>query len=166
MPMTWGLDKGTIITVEAELDGLLLHQQAGDLAGVIALGSAKARPDRVTHEALERADLVLNCLDSDGAGAKEAWSWWKRTYKNAKRWPVHIGKDPAEAFQKGLDLRVWVMAGLPDFIPNDPESSRKSVNSIPVNSTKIAIKSDFEFDTTKETNPIRKIRRGKGVKFI
>jgi len=114
VPMTWGLNKGIIVIVESELDGLLLHQEVGDLAGVVALGSAQARPDQVTHEALERVGLILNCLDSDSAGAKEAWSWWKRTYKIFIRWPVPFGKDPGEAFQKGLDLRAWVIAGLPE----------------------------------------------------
>jgi hypothetical protein len=114
VPMTWGLDKGIIVIVESELDGLLLHQEVGNLAGVVALGSAQARPDQVTHEVLERVKIIMNCLDSDNAGAKEAWRWWKRTYKNFIRWPVPFGKDPGEAFQMGLDLRAWVMAGLPE----------------------------------------------------
>lgn len=113
VPMTWGLDMKLLVLVESELDGLLLFQEAGDLAGVVALGSAQLRPDKVTHTAINQANLVLNCLDSDEAGAKEAWTWWKRTYKKIIRWPVPVGKDPTEAFQKGLNLRAWIMAGLP-----------------------------------------------------
>ncbi len=34
-------------------------------------------------------------------------------FKYAKRWPVIKGKDPCEAFQSGLDIRSWIIAGLP-----------------------------------------------------
>lgn len=99
--------------VESELDGLLISQEAGDMVGVIAMGSAQIRPDQRTDKVLREADLILVALDSDQAGGKEAWGFWKNTYRNARRWPVPIGKDPTEAAQMGLDLRVWVKAGLP-----------------------------------------------------
>ena len=118
-PMVWG--EGTAwVVVESELDGLLIHQEAGDIAGVIAMGSASNRPDQETDRTLRAAGVVLVSLDSDAAGAKEAWGFWKRTYPNARRWPIPggLGKDPTEAKQKGLDLRAWIMAGLPDVNPN------------------------------------------------
>jgi len=117
-PMVWGLDKETLVIVESELDGLLLNQEAGDLAGVIALGSATNRPDDETDRALKEAGLILVALDSDEAGAKEAWKWWKAHYLNFKRWLVFRGKDPTEAKQAGLDLRSWVLAGLPGESPS------------------------------------------------
>jgi len=51
-------------------------------------------------------------VDFDDAGAKAAWQFWLSTYPNARRWPCPIGKDPSEAFQKGLSIRAWVEAGL------------------------------------------------------
>ncbi|MEW6187696.1 MAG: primase-helicase zinc-binding domain-containing protein [Thermodesulfobacteriota bacterium] len=111
-PLTLGTGKVWVI-VESELDALLLNQEAGDLAGFIALGNAQARPDIEADRVLKEVGLILVSLDSDRAGAKEAWQWWNHQYKNAKRWPVPIGKDPTEAAQAGLDLRAWVMAGLP-----------------------------------------------------
>ena len=111
-PMTWGTEE-TRVLVESEIDGLLIHQEAGDLIGVIALGSAQARPDVETDRALKEAGLILVALDSDQAGAKESWQWWAKHYPNAKRWPVVMGKDPTEAAHAGLDLRAWVLAGLP-----------------------------------------------------
>ncbi|MBI5583485.1 MAG: zinc-binding protein, partial [Deltaproteobacteria bacterium] len=128
-PMIWGRDKETLLVVESELDGFLLHQEAGDLAGIIALGSAQARPDQENHQVLKEAGLILVALDTDAAGVQEAWGWWKKHYPNAKRWPVPkgIGKDPTEALQKGLNLRAWVRAGLPNPEPStttpEPTSS-------------------------------------------
>jgi DNA primase len=112
-PLTLGHGMAWVI-VESELDALLLEQEAGDLAGVIALGNAQTRPDIETDRALKEAGLILVALDSDQAGAKEVWGFWKGTYPNARRWPCPIGKDPTEAVQQGLDLRAWVMAGLPE----------------------------------------------------
>lgn len=111
-PMTWGMDKKAVIIVESELDGLLLHQEAGDLTAVIALGSAQAKPDRSTHEAVKAALVVLVSLDADEAGAKSAWQWWMKEYPRSQRWPCVEGKDPSAAWLKGLDLRQWVVAGI------------------------------------------------------
>lgn len=112
-PMAWGQDKGAAVIVESELDGMLLNQEAGDLAGVVAMGSAQAKPDRITHEAMAAVAVILVSLDADNAGAKASWQFWPETYgTRAKRWPCVNGKDPSEARANGLDLREWVVAGI------------------------------------------------------
>ncbi|MDD5476381.1 MAG: hypothetical protein PHU03_07715, partial [Syntrophales bacterium] len=57
---------------------------------------------------------ILNALDYDDAGGKEAWHFWPEAYgkKKVKRWPVPEGKDPGEAYQAGVNLRAWIKAGL------------------------------------------------------
>ena len=111
-PMTFHLDREVLNIVESELDGLLINQEARDLVGVIALGSVSIKPDEEVREVLNRADLIMVSLDFDEAGAKSAWQYWLTNYPNARRWPVPIGKDPSEAFQKGLNIRSWVEVGL------------------------------------------------------
>jgi hypothetical protein len=112
-PMVLGGGMKCIFVVESELDAWLISQEAGDLCGVIAMGSAQARPDRITHEVLTKAETILVALDSDDAGAKVAWSFWPEIYGNkVRRWPVVLGKDPSEAWKKGLDIRSWVLAGM------------------------------------------------------
>lgn len=112
-PMTWGLKRPAVAVVESELDGLLLNQEAGDLAGVVAMGTAKAKPDRATHEVLKQMEMILVSLDTDEAGTKASWQFWPSTYgKRAKRWPCVNGKDPSEARQNGLDLRDWIVTGV------------------------------------------------------
>ena len=100
------------VVVESELDAILLHQEAGDLAAVVALGSVSMRPDRGAAAILYEAGTILLALDADDPGAKSAWGWWREHFPKAKRWPTIQGKDPSEARQNGLDLRDWVMAGL------------------------------------------------------
>lgn len=114
-PMILGTGPVWVI-VESELDALLIKQEAGDLAGVIALGAAQVRPDVDTDRALRAAGLILVALDADEAGARQAWGFWKRAYPTAKRWPVPVGKDPSEAKQAGLNLREWVKAGLSGIV--------------------------------------------------
>jgi DNA primase len=112
-PLTWGLGMKVLSVIESELDGFLIWQEAGDLSGVIALGSVTTRPDRITHEALTRASVILVCLDYDEAGARESWHFWPNTYREkVKRWPVPFGKDPSEAWQLGLDIRSWILTGI------------------------------------------------------
>lgn len=112
-PLALGLSRSVIAIVESELDGLLFWQAAGELAGVVALGSARMKPDRVLDAILKQAVGLLGCLDYDEAGARGSWEFWARRYANFKRWPCPVGKDPNEARQKGVDLKVWIRTGLP-----------------------------------------------------
>lgn len=112
-PMAWGLARPAAVILESELDGILLNQESGDLAGVVSLGTATAKPDRITHDALAKMEVILIALDSDDAGARASWNFWPDTYgKRAKRWPIPQGKDPAEGRGNGLDLREWTIAGI------------------------------------------------------
>ncbi len=101
-----------VVVLESELDALLLHQVAGDLAHVLGLGSASNRPDAGVADVLHAAPALLLCLDYDDAGASAA-SWWLERYARAEVWPVPSGKDPNEARLAGHDLRAWLEAGLP-----------------------------------------------------
>ena len=119
-PMLLGTNAGAVVVVESELDGLLLQQEAGDLAAVVALGSAQAKPDARADALLRSAKTILVSLDSDDAGAKAAWEFWPKQYgKKFKRWPCIGGKDPSDARLAGLNLRTWVEAGLPDTPATD-----------------------------------------------
>lgn len=101
-----------IVIVESDLDAFLLHDRAGDLISVVALGSATIRPDTRTDKLLKAADVILNALDTDGPGATEVWGYWKDHYPNAKRWPCLDGKDPGGMEKAGHDVRLWIEAGL------------------------------------------------------
>lgn len=101
------------IIVESELDGFLLTQEVNNFCGVVALGSSSAKPDKGCTEILKDAAYIMVALDSDNAGTK-AWQWWKKEFPDCVRWPVPKGKDPGEAWQAGVDLRDWVVAGLPE----------------------------------------------------
>lgn len=101
------------VVIEAELDTILLSQEAGDIAGGVGLGSAQTKPDEPTTALLRDAAVVLNALDFDAAGAKARF-WWEREFPDAERWPAPKGKDPGEAFLAGVNIREWVIAGLPE----------------------------------------------------
>jgi len=111
-PMTLGNDN-VFILVESELDTILLHQEAGDLATVIALGSSEIKPDTILYNRLKQADKILVSLDMDEAGAKSS-EFWMDHFPQAIRWPVIKGKDPTEAYLNGLKLRKWVLTGIRD----------------------------------------------------
>lgn len=112
MPMVTGLSHSIFVVVESELDVILLEQEAGNIAGMIAMGSAAARPDLETNKILKCAQCILVAMDFDQAGAK-AWQWWKDQFNQAERWPVPEGKDPGDAYQAGIKLKEWVIAGMP-----------------------------------------------------
>jgi len=109
-----------ITVIEAELDGIMIDEHAGNLTGVLAMGNDSAKPDALAHAALTTAELILVALDFDKlkngrrAGG-QAWIWWSRNYRHAIRWPVPIGKDPGDAFKEGLNIRDWIVAACPSI---------------------------------------------------
>ena len=110
--MAHGLPARAVVVVESELDAILLAEVADDLAAVVALGSATAKPGKELLDQIAECAVVMVALDADRAGA-EAMRWWKTALPRSKRWPVPSGKDPGEAYAAGVDLRQWIEAGLP-----------------------------------------------------
>jgi hypothetical protein len=108
-----GLVLGTpglpVVVVEAEIDAALVWQEAGDLVGAIALGTASGKPDDTTTAILHAAPRILVSLDADRAG-DAAWPWWRQHFPNAVPWPSAQGKDIGDmAGTPGL-IRAWVQA--------------------------------------------------------
>ncbi|MEW6658019.1 MAG: primase-helicase zinc-binding domain-containing protein [Thermodesulfobacteriota bacterium] len=105
-------DREIYIVVESELDAMLLYQEASERVGIVALGNAQTRPDREPALILRNSKLILLALDTDEAGAKEAWLWWGQTFTQAVRWPPVEGKDPGEMWAAGVVLKDWITAGI------------------------------------------------------
>lgn len=110
--MAHGLPNRAAVIVESELDAIMLAGIAADMAAVVAMGSATAKPTSQLLDELRKCAVVLVALDSDRAGA-EAMRWWRENLPASRRWPVPQGKDPGEAFAAGVNIREWVQAGLP-----------------------------------------------------
>jgi len=111
--MILGHTARAFVVVESELDALMLRHQAGDLAGVVSVMTSNVKKiEAGVHEALVRADCILVALDFDKAGAA-GWPRWQSSFSRAKRWPCPQGKDPGEAFALGVNMRAWIVAGLP-----------------------------------------------------
>ena len=103
-----------ILIIESELDGMLIHQLAGDLCNPVALGGVGKKPDFDTDCLLRRARQLLFALDFDEAG-KNAYKFWKSTYPNIKPWPVPKGKSPGDAHEQGVNIRQWIELGIKEF---------------------------------------------------
>jgi hypothetical protein len=111
-------DHRVFVIVEADLDEMLIARRAGSMVGSVALGSAAAKPGAGMYWHLQKAVRLLIALDTGDhnlAGAKAA-RWWLKEFPQAKRWPVPQGKDPGEAFEKGVDIKTWIKAGLPPAV--------------------------------------------------
>jgi DNA primase len=87
-----------LVIVEGELDALLVGQEIGDLASVVTLGSASARPtDKILWAMLAASPWIIG-VDNDEAGAERARQWadlGRRCIRVAppeKDWgEVHVG---------------------------------------------------------------------------
>lgn len=130
-------DIAGLAVVESELDAMLLAEVArrsGIICGAVGLVSNTARPDPATDEACRKASRLLLALDYDpeGSGGKastdKAVARWLGTYPRARDWPLPEGKDPGEAFRAGVDLALWLKAGLPPICRESSSASSGGEN--------------------------------------
>ncbi len=120
-----GMIRGVVV-VEAELDAIAVAM-AHDQVMVIAVGSASAGiPDPLRSEIATIAVILIG-LDADpgedgkrgpGAAASKIWT---NQYRQAKYWPVMVGKDPGDLVASGGDLYEWVEGGLVPELPASPD---------------------------------------------
>lgn len=106
-----------VVVVESEIDAALIWQEAGDLVDALALGTASRIPDTETMADLNASPLVMVSLDYDEAGIKATKKWHQ--FRNARLWPIAIGKDVGDmAGTPGL-VRDWITLGLQSLlVPN------------------------------------------------
>ena len=106
----FGLDTlqghGAAVLTEGEFDAMLLHQEAGDLVGVITLGSASPRHFETWLPWLLKAERLLVAYDNDAEG-REGLEYWLKTTKRAREMRVPAGKDVSDFWKAGGDLRAW-----------------------------------------------------------
>ncbi len=101
------------VVAEGEFDAMLLHQEAGDLVGVVTLGSASARlPDAWVPHLLSVQQLLV-AYDADAAGTKGAAMWESLSTRAHRLLPL-VGKDVTDFYLSGGDLRAWVQFALAD----------------------------------------------------
>jgi CHC2 zinc finger/Toprim-like len=93
-----------LVVVEGEFDCLLLAQELADLAAVVTLGSASARPEGSTYLAMLPAPTWHLAHDADEAGDKAASGWPARARRVRPPAPC---KDWTEAFQYPINLLRW-----------------------------------------------------------
>jgi DNA primase len=109
-PLLYGADTlaghPTAFLVEGEFDAILLHQAAGDLAGVVTLGGCNKRPGVGALTLLLPVARVLLAYDQDAEGAKgaERLAFGSRRIRRVN---VPAGKDVTDCWRRGGDLRAW-----------------------------------------------------------
>jgi len=123
---TWVINPAAraFVVIESDLDGVMVDWHAGDLVGTIPLGTCSVRPKEAAAKLLASSVCILGALDfeprinrtsgkNENPGGENWLRWWKPQYSQAKRHPVPAGKDPGEAFKAGVDIREWIISGLP-----------------------------------------------------
>ncbi len=98
-----------LIVTEGEFDALLLGQELGELAAVVTLGSASARPGSDILGVMLAAPIWYLAHDADEAGDRSAEGWPARARRVRPPAPF---KDWTEArfrpwLDTGVDLRRW-----------------------------------------------------------
>jgi hypothetical protein len=93
-----------LVVVEGELDALALGEALGDLASVVTLGSASARPDSRALGTMLTVPRWFIATDGDEAGEKSAAAWPGRGRRVP---PPEPFKDWSEARAAGVDLARW-----------------------------------------------------------
>lgn len=111
----WTGPHQAVIVCESELDGILLAQEAGDLVGVLALGSASAKPRDAGALAMATSAAWIGLwLDRDAAGDK-AMAWWLEEFPGKVQdiRPPQDVKDPGDYAREVGPVREHMLGTLP-----------------------------------------------------
>ncbi len=114
--MILGESTRAFAVVEAELDAVAIFSAAADLVSAVSIETLEGNLDEEAYTLLSGSLAILDALDADDPktpALQRALAKWSATFERHLRWPVPVGKDPGEAFKAGVDLRAWIMAGLP-----------------------------------------------------
>jgi hypothetical protein len=113
-PSCWPGRNQALIICESGLDAILLTQAVGDLAGVIAVGSAQAKPrDQRADRMVRDAAWVGLWLDNDEAG-DVGTSWWLDTIPTAQDIrPAGGPKDPGDYLRDKGSVRDHIIGAIP-----------------------------------------------------
>lgn len=106
-------DKEVMIFVESELDAFAIDFACGDFAFAVAVGTNNPSIDNVTDHLAQKRAFILVSHDRDDPGLVML-NKLKERYSQAKAYPVPFGKDIGETVQQGLNIRDWVLEGLPE----------------------------------------------------
>jgi hypothetical protein len=101
-----------LVIVEGEFDALALGEALGELAAVVTLGSASARPEGAALGPMLTAPRWFVATDRDPAGDRAAAGWPGRARRVR---PPEPYKDWTEAKAAGVNLRRWwsdILAGV------------------------------------------------------
>lgn len=129
VPDTWTGPSHACVVVEAELDAMLVAQEAGDLVSVLAVGSATVLPRDLRSVDFTRSMAWFGLwLDRDQAGDKGVHRWLESSAGDVADGgyvssigaagqdirPQGDGKmDPGDCFRAGLSVREAITAALP-----------------------------------------------------
>jgi len=108
-----------VVIVESEIDAVLVWQEARELVGALALGTAKGKPDVDAAAHLRAAPQLLLALDFDRAGI-DAFPWWSANFAQSRPWPTPEGKDVGDLAGVPGYVRAWIEAAFieaPKIIP-------------------------------------------------
>jgi hypothetical protein len=120
--------KRLAVFTEGEFDCMVLTKHAGDLAGIVTLGSAGKRLDLPPAQLnlLLPLSPYLLAYDLDAAGAAGAGALALITARARRVTVPQLApedKDLTDYWKRGLDLRAWLLNAFVEAgISNDPEA--------------------------------------------
>jgi hypothetical protein len=108
-PTLYGLDhlegRPAVVICEGELDAALLHQEAGDLVDVVAIGTKAAKAELKGLAHLLGASHWLLALDRDAEAEADVWAEYSDRVRRIR--PLE-GNDITDFHNAGGDLRLWI----------------------------------------------------------
>lgn len=115
------IEQAVVVFTEGELDSLLLWQEAGDLAGVVTVGSAGYSLDILHFGAyLLQTSKRLIAYDADDPGNKGATrlTWLANAQRVLPPIQQPADKDLTDCYRSGANLREWLISQLAESLHN------------------------------------------------
>lgn len=99
-----------VVITEGEFDAILTWQEARGQVDVLTMGAAKGVPTETWLFYLLTGQRFYIATDNDPAGNEAARRWSELLGERSSRQFPPVGKDVTEFWQKGGDIRQWILA--------------------------------------------------------
>jgi hypothetical protein len=103
-PIILGENREAIVVVEHDLDAILLNQEIGDMAGVMALSGEQIQPDSQADAILKDArSILISFCKPPGDFSR---------FPQSRLWLTDGGENLAEMWRNDKNLMEWVAEGI------------------------------------------------------
>ncbi len=106
-------EESPVVAVGDDLQALIMEEEAGDAFSVASFSDPGAKLTDDAAKAVKETSVFIVVLPAGLKDTDKLWKDWQDAFPDALLKPLPEGRNLFEAQAKGVDIRKWLMTGMP-----------------------------------------------------